>query len=640
MFYSTRSKLIASFLGVTLLVGSVSLFVGGQLLDKHVLDEATARVRLDLNAAREIYLMRIKSIKIALNVTTLGFGFPVSVNQWDIEDLILRLERMAKYAEIDFTGLTNSKGETVCRVGADSIPHTNPRLQNPIAALVLERGAPVAGTILLSNEFLAGENPDLAEQARIFLESNDNVVPAIRIEETSGMALVVAVPVIHGGEVLGILYGGVLLNRNSTIVDTVKDTVFLNETYKGRSIGRASIFMKDIRISTNVITENEERAIGTKVSADVKDHVLEKGEKWIQRALVLRDWYITSYEPIEDLFGKRIGMLGVGVLEKKYVDMRRNTLLIFILITVAGMILATGLGYVVSNKITGPVRLLIKASQQVSEGSLTPNIGPISNDEIGILQSAFNEMIAAMGRRRATSESKLIQSEKQATIGRLAAGVAHEINNPLTGVLTYTHMLLKRKDIGEDIRADLETIAEATGRVRKIVRDLLDFSRQTELDRESTDINWLVKSAISLMEKQALVKGVSIIFNHGAHLPQVTLDRSQFQGVLLNILLNALDASEEGGSITLSTGISLSASEENQKGVEIVVEDTGCGIPPHNLDRIFYPFFSTKEEGQGTGLGLAVSLGIVQRHGGTIRVQSEVGKGSAFFIWVPIEEQS
>lgn len=640
MFYSTRSKLILSFLSVTLLVGSVSLFVGSRLLDRNVLDEVTARVRLDLNVAREIYLTRLNSIKISLNTTALGFGFLESLNQWNEKDLALRIERMSKYAELDFAGLTNSKGETICRIGPDPIPKKNTETLNPVAVLVLERMAPVAGTVLLSNEFLIAENPDLADRARIFLEPIEKDSQAARVEETSGMALMVGVPIIHGGALIGILYGGILLNRNSEIVDNVKDIVFLHEVYKGYSIGRVSIFLKDIRISTNVVDQLEERAIGTSAPAEVKGRVLEKGERWMQRSFVLNQWYITFYEPIEDPSGKRIGILGVGVLEKKYKDVRRNTLIMFILITAAGMLVAIGVGYLVSHRITGPVKRLVKASKQVSEGSLTPDIGPISNDEIGILQNAFKDMVAAMGRRRATSESKLIQSEKQASIGRLAAGVAHEINNPLTGVLTYTHMLLRRKDINDDIRSDLKIIAEATDRVRKIVKDLLDFSRQTELNRESVDINGLVKSAILLMENQALVKGVKILFEQGANLPKLTLDRSQFQSVLLNILLNALDAIEGTGDIRVSTGVSISTGEEKQKGIEIVIEDTGCGIPPEILDKIFDPFFSTKREGQGTGLGLSVTQGIIQRHGGTIKVKSEVGKGSAFYIWVPIEGQS
>lgn len=142
------------------------------------------------------------------------------------------------------------------------------------------------------------------------------------------------------------------------------------------------------------------------------------------------------------------------------------------------------------------------------------------------------------------------------------------------------------------------------------------------------------------MENQALVRGISIEFNPGENLPMLTLDRSQFQSVLVSLIINALDAMEQGGNITISTGIGLSASDTGQKGIEVAITDTGCGIPQENLDKFFEPFFTTKEVGKGTGLGLAVSYGIVQRHGGTIRVQSEVGRGSMFTIWIPVEERS
>jgi two-component system NtrC family sensor kinase len=201
-------------------------------------------------------------------------------------------------------------------------------------------------------------------------------------------------------------------------------------------------------------------------------------------------------------------------------------------------------------------------------------------------------------------------------------------------------MLLRRKDIGNDIRSDLQTIAESTERVRKIVKGLLDFSRQTKLDQEPTDVNMLIRSVISPMENQALVKGVTIKFDPGENLPPVTLDRNQFQSVLINLIINALDATEPGGNINIYTATGLSASNVGHKGIEITIADTGSGIPPDNLDKLFDPFFSTKEVGQGTGLGLSVSYGIVQRHKGTIRVQSELGKGSTFFIWIPIEEDS
>jgi two-component system NtrC family sensor kinase len=637
MFYSTRSKLIASFLGVVFLVGVVSLLIGGQLLYKAVLSEATNRVRLDLNAAREIYLNRIKSIVCPLSVSSMEPALCSAVKRRDVSEVTPRLETVENRAELDFMGVVTKEGNTLCRIGKGNIHCETTDVTNPVAELVFARMVPISGTVILNKEFLYAQSPELADRARIKLMPTPRAAPREEKEETSGMALVAAFPIFDNGRLLGVLYGGVLLNRSTMIVDTVRDTVFQHETYKGRSIGTATIFFNDLRISTNVLTPEGKRAIGTRVSKEVKDQVLTEGKKWTDRAFVVNDWYITAYEPIEDIFGKRVGMLYVGVLEAKYVDMRRNALSILVIITVAGMILAIGLGYILAHKIMNPVHRLIKASEQVSEGDLTPDIGTVSKDEIGVLQKTFLDMVAAMGRRTAAAENQILQSEKQASVGRLAAGVAHEINNPLTGVLTYTHMLLRRRDIGDDIRADLEVIVDSTERVRTIVKGLLEFSRQTKLTPEPTQVNHLISSTISLVENQALVKGVSIKFNPGENLPMVVLDRGQFQSVLLNMIINALDATEPGDTITIYTATGLSASDSSRKGVEITVADTGSGIPPENLDKLFDPFFTTKEVGKGTGLGLSVSLGIVQRHGGTIRVQSEVGKGTRFFVWLPIE---
>ncbi|UCE34087.1 MAG: cache domain-containing protein [Deltaproteobacteria bacterium] len=643
MFYSTRSKLIASFLGVSLLVGAVSLFVGGQLLYKAVLSEATNRVRLDLNAAREIYLNRIESIKTSLNITTLGSGFRSALKQGDAQELFNRIRILALNADLDFAGIVTSDGKTLCRLGPNPIPNNNPQPANPIGSLALEKPGSVAGTVILSKEVLIVEDPELANRASIQLVLTPRAAPRDEKVETSGMALAAAIPVFEEGKLIGAVYGGALLNRSTKIVDTVRDTVFQQEIYKGRSIGTATIFQKDLRISTNVLTPDGKRAIGTRVSQEVKEHVLDRGERWTDRAFVVSDWYITAYEPIQDISGECVGMLYVGVLEAKYADMRRNAFSILVLIIVASMALAILLGYFLEKKIMGPVHQLIIASQDVSKGNLSPKIGPVSKDELGVLQQTFTDMVASLKERdertKAAAENRLIQSEKQASMGRLAAGVAHEINNPLTGVLTFTRILLRSKDIGEKNLSYLQKIAESTVRVKNIVKGLLDFSRQTALDREPTEINRLIRGVISALENQALIKGVSIEFNAGENLPMLTMDRNQIQSVLINLIINAFDAMEQGGTIAISTGISLSASDTGKRGVEITVTDNGCGIPPEDLDKLFEPFFTTKEVGKGTGLGLAVSYGIVQRHGGTIRVQSEVGRGSAFTIWLPIEEQ-
>jgi two-component system NtrC family sensor kinase len=644
LFSSTRSKLITSFLGVTLLVGAVPLLVGGRLLYNAVLNEATNRVRLDLNAAREIYHNRIKGVNISLNTTALGIGFRSALERRDIPGLLSRLSRLAQHTHLDFAGIVTVQGKTLCRIGLNSIPKEPAQIPNPMASLALRRGIPVSGTVILRQEFLSVENPELANRAKIQLLPTPRAAPLPETEETSGMALGAAVPVLDSGNMLGVLYGGVLLNRSQEIVDTVRNTVFQGEIYSGRSIGTATIFFKGIRISTNVLTPDGKRAVGTRVSDEVRQHVLIDGKNWTDRAFFLSDWYITAYEPIEDIFGQRVGMLYVGILEAKYADVRRKALSLFILLTAAGIALAIGLGYFLESKIMQPVHRIIKASAQVSQGNLSPEIGPVSKGEIGVLQKTFTEMLTSLKERdrqqKAESEIRLVQSEKQAGIGKLAAGVAHEINNPLTGVLTFTHMLLRRKDIGHDVRSDLQKIVHATERVRKIVKGLLDFSRQTKLNPEALDVNRLVRSAISLVENQALVKGLNLNFEPGEDLPRLTLDRGQLESVILNIILNAFDATEPGDSITLSTGISVSANQTHHKGVEIVVTDTGCGIPPEHLDKLFDPFFTTKEIGQGTGLGLSVSYGIVERHGGTIRVQSEVGRGSTFTIWLPIDERS
>ena len=643
MFYSTRSKLILSLIGVSFLVCGVALLVGGQLLYKAVLNEAYNRVRLDLNAAREIYFNRIKGVKIALNITSIGPVFLSALEKHDVQKLVSRLSVVARQTELDFMGVVTKDGKTLCRIGPNSMPRENSP-PNPIANLALQKQVAVSGTLILSNELLFSENPELAERARIKLLPTKMATPRPESEELSGMAIAAAVPVFEGGNFLGVLYGGVLLNRSQEIVDLVRDTVFQHEIYKGRSIGTATIFRKDIRISTNVLNPDGTRAVGTVGSEEVTTRVLTEGKKWTDRAFVVNDWYITAYEPIEDIFGQRVGMLYVGVLEAKYADVRWKALSLFIMITVAGMALAIGLGYIIANKISRPVQQLIKASVQVSQGNLSPEIGSISKGEIGVLQKTFKQMLASIQerdqRQKAESEIKLLQSEKQASIGKLAGGVAHEINNPLTGIFTFTHMLLRRKDIPEEVRSDLETIAQETERVRKIVKGLLDFSRQTELDREPADVNRLVRFSISLVENQALIKGVSLNFEPGEGLPTITLDRNQIQSVLLNIMINALDATDPGGSITITSGIGVSTSKPGQNGIEILCTDTGCGISPENLNKLFDPFFTTKDVGHGTGLGLSVSYGIVERHGGTIWVQSKVGKGSTFKVWLPIEEQS
>ena len=640
MFFTTQVRLILSFAGVSLLVGGLSLIVGVQIIDRAVLGEATNRVDQDLNAAWEIYNNRERRIALALKLVTLDQDFRSGLSKGHSSSVARTLRRIADEVSLDFAAVV-AQGRVLYRMGLEAAGSEANRALNPVAELCAKRRAAVSGTLILQEAVLGAEDPVLAERARIVLLPTPRAGERPEGVESAGMAVVAAVPLFDDGRLIGVLYGGILLNRNTEIVDRIRDTLFRRETYHGSPIGTATIFLKDLRISTNVLDETSKRAIGTRVSREVRDQVLGRGERWKDRAFVVNNWYITAYDPIEDVFGERVGMLYVGVLEAKYRDIRRQALSVFIAITLAGLAVAILLGYVLGRIILRPVNRLIQASNRVSQGDLSPEIGPISKTEIGTLQKTFLSMLDSVRERvqreRQDGEIKLLQSEKQASVGRLAAGVAHEINNPLTGVLTFTHMLLQRDDLQEGMRSDLNTIADATQRVRRIVRGLLDFSRQTEMNPVPTEINELIRKSIALAENQAHVKGISLRFDPGDGIPVRTLDPSQMQSVIINILLNAVDATERGGSITVTSGLDISTGIPDQKGIEIVISDTGHGIASEHLNKLFDPFFTTKEVGKGTGLGLSVSHGIVEGHGGNIRVRSKLGQGSTFIIWLPLE---
>ncbi len=646
MLYTTRSKLISSFLLVALFVGLVSIYTGRQLLYKTVLRETESRVSLDLNAARRIYQAQIDTMSTALNVAAMDREFQGLILRKETASIRSKLRAIAQRTGLDFAGVASADGAVISRIGpvSPSAPDGSRIAENPLAHYILRHGSAVAGTVVVDSSVLKAENPALAEQAHIDLIPTSMAAPRKEKEEVAGMAIGAATPVFEGSKLIGVLYGGQLLNGSNAFVDTVRDTVFQNDMHEGRSVGVATIFLGDTRISSNVFSPDGKRAIGTRASEKVRDSVLINGQRWTDRAFVVSDWYLTAYEPITDIFNKRVGMLATAVLEAKYRDVQRKVLTPFILITIAGMLVAIVMGFFLSNKIMGPIRSLISASREVSKGNFTPEIGRQSRDEIGVLQKTFTEMLSSLQerdkRQMVESEIRLLQSEKQASVGRLAAGVAHEINNPLTGVLTFTHMLLRRKDIDEEIRSDLTTIAKATERVRTIVKGLLDFSRQTVLAPVPTDINELVRSAVNLVENNALVKGVKLHFKPMEGLPLRRVDKGAMQGVLLNIIMNALDATSPGGTILVTTNVGYFAKSTEEKTIEITVIDTGSGISPENLKKIFDPFFTTKDVGEGTGLGLSVSLGIVERHGGSIHVQSTVGKGSTFTIWLPLRDES
>ncbi len=232
------------------------------------------------------------------------------------------------------------------------------------------------------------------------------------------------------------------------------------------------------------------------------------------------------------------------------------------------------------------------------------------------------------------TQQQLVQSEKMASVGQLAAGVAHELNNPLGGILIYASLLLEKSEKQSRQAEDLSRIMAETDRCRKIVRGLLDFSRQTRIEAAIVDLNKIIASTLSLVTQQALFHNIKVVQKLSPGLPQVFVDVGQIQQVLLNIILNAVEAMSGKGDLTIST-----AMESDGQYISLSIADNGSGMPPEVMDKIFEPFFTTKPRGKGTGLGLAIAYGIIQKHKGEILVKSEEGEGSDFIIRLPVAQK-
>lgn len=325
---------------------------------------------------------------------------------------------------------------------------------------------------------------------------------------------------------------------------------------------------------------------------------------------------------------KVLGVLDV-TLSLAEVDRQMNLSVIKNLILTVVVILVNGLilWFLVHRFVGRPVKELIRATQAVATGDLTYKIEMSNNDELGDLARSFNDMTERVYR----AQQHLYRSDKLASMGRLAAGVAHEINNPLTGVLTYSSFQLKRVQ-DEELKKDLEVIVRETKRCRDIVKGLLDFARPVSSKKTVADINETINQALTIVENQLSINNIRVIKNLTKSMPPIRIDKNQMEQVFINLLVNAADAiGSDGGEIRLKTD---SVIVDEKSWCEIQIEDTGCGITGEQLSNIFEPFFTTKGA-RGTGLGLAVVWGIIDEHGGRIHVSSEPGVGTEFVIHLP-----
>jgi len=630
------TKLVLSFLVIVAFISTIYMVVGIQLISSRILSEAQEKVTHDLNAARELYLGDQERINSAVRITANRFFLREALLSGDLEEAYHELCRVRKQEGLDVLTLTDDKGKVILRTSY--IDHIgDDQSGDELIKAVLEGHQPIASTILVSGDDLEQESPLLAKKAYFSFIDTPLAREREETEETAGMMLKAASPVFDDqNNLIGILYGGTLLNRNFEIVDKVKETVYEEVQYKGKDIGTATIFQNDVRISTNVKNDDGSRALGTRVTEEVYNQVVNDGEPWIGRAYVVNDWYITAYEPIRDVANNIIGILYVGVLEEKYNDIQQGMILTFFAITIAGALVSLIVSYFMAQRILVPIFMLVDASKAVAGGDLDAKVEISTNDELEDLADSFNAMAQALKKRdqqlKEFTTQKIMASERLALIGQLSANVAHELNNPLTGIVTFSHLVLENTDCDDPKKKNLEKIVGQAIRCRDIIRGLLDFSRQRKPDKVLSNINTVMDQCLSFVENQALFLNIKIHKYFQEDLPMVVIDPSQIERVIMNMIINAAEAMDGDGELILTT-----RSGFGQDSVVLEFTDTGPGISEENIEKIFDPFFTTKDVGHGTGLGLAISYGVIKAHKGSISVESELGKGTTFVVRLPVK---
>ena len=535
----------------------------------------------------------------------------------------------------------------------------------PVVRAALQQRASTE-TDVLPAELLRAIDPRLAEQARTAIVATRNATPDARTSEDRGLVLHAAAPVLDArGRLVGVLLGGVLLNKNLDFIDRLNEIVYPEGTLPLGSLGTATLFLGDVRVATNVRLFAGDRAIGTRVSAAVREAVLDQGTTWLDRAFVVQDWYISAYRPLADSHGKRVGMLYVGFLDGPFEQAKRTALFVVVGLFAVAMGIAGVFAALWARRVFRPIERMHGTMHAIEQGDTEARVGTVaSEDELGELAAHFDRLLdrlqaqaaslkrwgesldAEVARRTAeleqavadlkAAQSQLVMHEKLAAIGQLTAGVAHEINNPVAVIQGNLDVL---RDIlgsaAKPVEPEVKLIQEQVHRIRLIVAKLLQFARPQDY------VGYLEPVAPAQLIQDSLVlvghllkRGTIAVEQHLDSVRNILCNRNELQQVLINLMVNAIQAMPEGGTLTL--GADDWDEADMPVGLKLSVSDSGPGITAEERERLFQPFYTAKKPG-GTGLGLWVSLSLVERYGGSITVDSEPGHGSRFTVWLRFE---
>jgi two-component system NtrC family sensor kinase len=517
-------------------------------------------------------------------------------------------------------------------------------------------------TVLLSNKELMDISPDLASRAVQAIIPTSNASPSPKSTEDRGLVVQVLQPVFNNGNMLGYLEGGLLLNGNLGLVDEINNLIYSPNTLLEGSIGTTTIFLEDVRVATTVRRDGELRALGTRVSDVVRQSVLGRGEVWLERAFVVNDWYVAAYAPLLSPEGARIGMFYVGFLEAPYANIKTQLLILFLLAVGAAMVLGAMMVVRLTSGIFYPLRRMNYIMSLQERGDTAARVGDLRReDEFADLANHFDALLDQLDARRSEllglneqldervrqrtadlqaanqklhqAVEQLLASEKLAALGQLTAGIAHEFNNPLAIMMGHLDLIRITLNDPESLKT-VRLLDEQVHRMRNIVQKLLQFCRPDEYASytEEINVNEIIQDSILFVRNEIDMARAQLKFDFSAQ-QTVQFSKTELQQVMVNLLINATHALEgqfdaqfaalnEGPTISIKTAdVRLS---DGQPAVQILVQNNGEAIPPDRLQLIFKMFYTSKQAGRGTGLGLPVSRMLVQRYGGDLWATSPV----------------
>jgi two-component system, NtrC family, sensor kinase len=613
-----------------------------------------AKVNGELTIAHQ-FLARLRE-RSSERVAALGASaaFARTQETGNKADMLAYLETERRRLGLDFLSFVAPDG-TVLSSPANAMPDP---AKWPVVQAALS-GQPRTEIDIFDADDLAAISPELAAQARIMLVPTKAALPTTRTEESRGMVVHTATPVATGA---GVLMAGILLNRNLDFIDTINDLVYPAASLTEGSRGTATLFLEDVRVSTNVRLFENIRALGTRVSVAVRSTVLDGGQVWLDRAFVVNDWYISAYEPITDSFGTRVGMLYVGFLDSPFRAAKQRTLWMIAAGFAVLILFSVPLFLRLARGIFHPLEDMVATIARVEQGDLGARSNSTgADDEIARVSGHLDLLLDRVqerdrqqrnwakelnhkvdertrdlreaNQRLEATTKQLVVSEKLAAVGEITAGIAHEINNPIAVIQGNLDVI--REELGPDAHAmktEFGLIYEQVHSINILVNKLLQFARPEEyagvIDQHVPGdvINDSIPLVQHLLNKVAISTELDLRADR-----LVAMNRTELQQVLINLLVNAIHAMPDGGALSLRTA---NRDLDGVEGVEIEVADTGSGMSPEILNNIFDPFYTTKQS-EGTGLGLSISQKLVTRSGGRIRVESAPGKGTTFYIWVP-----